>query len=135
MQKFYKSSCKRSIPHVKYCTNNDISRYIPAELEKKFEMITKSDIPNEIRRIVSLTIIGSWKQLNETDRVCITKGTVFLLQNDFIEAADTILRNIIGNENPFNQQIDTQILNYLVSPIGNQFPNLLSNLRRAKNFK
>eukprot|EP01084_Bolivina_argentea_P253974 426849_1 len=111
-----------------YCINNDISRHIPGELDKKFEMITQIELPKEIRRVVSLTITRHWKQLNDNERNIITQGTVFLLQNNLVESADIILTNVIGQENPFDNANDVAIINYLVSQIGKGYIEILSTL-------
>eukprot|EP01083_Nonionella_stella_P145853 457949_1 len=107
---------------------------VPTDMSKKFAMITDINLPNDIRRTVSLTITQTWRQLRSNGRDYITKGTVRLLQNDLVESADIILRNVLAQENPFANANDISIINYLVTPIGKGFIELLSVLRRTKNY-
>ena len=82
-----------------YCTAHDVKRYIPAEMDKQFEMMCDPGVPNEVRKIVAQTISRPWGQYDQAERKFLTDGCVFLLKNKAVEAADTILRNVIGREN------------------------------------
>ena len=117
-----------------YCTENDVSRYIPGDLDRKLEMIIDPALPREVRRIVSVTITQSWKQLNEAERNLILNATVQLLQDGATESADTILRNVVGKENPFDSQSAVGIIKYLASETGRGFVALLTALKRTPNY-
>eukprot|EP01083_Nonionella_stella_P088320 246055_1 len=103
-------------------------------MAKKFAKMTDSDLPNEIRRILSLTITRTWKELNRKERDCVANGTVHLLQHDWVEPADIILRNVMPQENTFDNTNDEDIIKYLATPIGKEFIELLSALRRTKSY-
>eukprot|EP01083_Nonionella_stella_P145854 457951_1 len=83
---------------------------VPTDMSKKFAMITDINLPNDIRRTVSLTITQTWRQLRSNGRDYITK------------------------ENPFANANDISIINYLVTPIGKGFIDLLSAVARTKNY-
>ena len=117
-----------------YCKSHDVNRYIPGEMEKKFEMMCDPGVTNEVRKIVAQTISAPWNTYDKAERQFLSDGCVYLLKNSAVEAADTILRNVIGRENPFDGNNDVTIITYLVSDIGKSFVELLSALRRTQHY-
>jgi len=95
------------------------------EAHMKFENVTGLRL-NDALVLISTT--------TDIDFQVIKSTMTLLLQHSLIGLADTILRKVIGVTNPFDQQNDNVILEYLRKEHGQKVFKLLLSLKNIKNF-